>query len=49
MSLLGHPYRLHARTLGSEIFKAIGMALVGMAVVFVGTVLVALGLTWSFP
>jgi hypothetical protein len=49
MSLPGHPYRLHARALKSEILKTFGMALAGMAVVVVGTLLVVLGLTWFVP
>jgi hypothetical protein len=49
MSLPGHLYRLHARALGSEILKTVGMALAGMAVVVVGTLLVVLGLTWFVP
>jgi hypothetical protein len=32
--------------LKSEILKTVGMALAGMAVIVVGTLLVVLGLTW---
>ena len=49
MSLPGRPYRLHARGLKSEILKTVGMALAGMAVVVVGTLLVVLGVTWFVP
>jgi len=49
MSLPGHPYRLQVRALKSEILKTVGMALAGMAVVVVGTLLVVLGLTWFVP
>ena len=49
MSLPGHPYRLQVRALKSEILKTVGMALAGMAVVVVGTLLVVLGVTWLVP